>query len=535
MKNLTFNQLQLRLLALLFALFTGAVFGYRYFVELPKLEQSIAQLSEREIYTLRSSIRTQLDSLSRINFDYAVWTDTYHFMREQNEDYIEHNFVDNTFTSLKVDGFFYLDAQLKPILTKGVHHRTLKELSFSFFDFEKNPNNTNMLPTETAGKKVPMKVGFVKTQHGPAMYSAIQIRRSDETGDNQGFLIMIQLLEEVFVTKLSQLTLTDVSYGRLPSPRDLQVLQQQNNYRIWDEDATHLSVEPFCYVILPDTNGDATSILTMKHSIGKVPDLLDEQSSIFVILMSLCIYMLYCFVSYTVIIPVKKLALEIKKRDKSTTYTPLDERYAVSELASVSQNMNQLMSTVHEQKEILIQQAKTDQLTQILNRRGLMDELKRHKDLCIRKKIGFVLIMADIDYFKQYNDSLGHIEGDIALQKVANLLDEQCKRIGDVCARYGGEEFTLLYSEMSEDNLQRKLKGIIHAMHKMAVPHPASLAAEHITISLGALIVQASDVVDYKLPSDELFSVADLALYAAKEAGRNGFVIKYLNKQQPID
>jgi len=61
MKNITFNQLQLRLLAFLFLLFTSAVFGYRYFIELPKLEQSISKLSEREFETLRFSINSKLE------------------------------------------------------------------------------------------------------------------------------------------------------------------------------------------------------------------------------------------------------------------------------------------------------------------------------------------------------------------------------------------------------------------------------------------------------------------------------------------
>lgn len=89
MKILTFNQLQLRLLSLLFVVFTSAVFGYRYFIELPKLEQSIIKFSERELETLRFSIANKLDLLSRVNFDYAVWTSRYDFMDNHNQEYIE--------------------------------------------------------------------------------------------------------------------------------------------------------------------------------------------------------------------------------------------------------------------------------------------------------------------------------------------------------------------------------------------------------------------------------------------------------------
>jgi len=248
--------------------------------------------------------------------------------------------------------------------------------------------------------------------------------------------------------------------------------------------------------------------------------------------MSLFIYLVNRLISTTIILPVKRLAVEIKERGRSNNYVPFDEKHTVSELATVSQNMNQLMLTVQQQNEILLQQTITDPLTQILNRRGLNIELERHKELCVRKKIGFIVVMIDIDHFKKYNDSEGHVEGDIALQKVANILSNQCRRVADVCARYGGEEFILLFSDMDVDNLNKKLEGIIATMAKNALPHPSSPTAAHVTISMGALVVQADDIIDYRLPDDELFSVADSALYEAKETGRNRFVIKHLTDEK---
>jgi len=522
MKNITFNQLQLRLLAILFFLFTSAVFGYRYFIELPKLEQSVAKLSEREFDTLRFIISSQLDELARINFDYAVWTSTYDFMASQNEAYIQENMIANTFKSLEIDGIFYVDAQLNPILAKGVHHRKLTEMNFSFYDFEQYPQNVSLLPTTTTEAKVAKRVGFINTQHGPAMYSATQIRKSDLSGENRGFLIMIKLLETKFVDELSRYTLANIEY--LPMPAESELASMMN----WDTKITYTAVDRYCDVVLRDNSGEAVSVLRMEHSVGSIPALINAQSCIFVVLMSLFIYLVNRLVSITIISPVKLLASEIKKRGNSNNYAPLDEKHTVSELAIVSKNMNQLMLTVQQQNEILVQQTITDQLTQILNRRGLGIELERHKDLCIRKQIGFIVVMIDIDHFKKYNDSEGHVEGDITLQEVANILKNQCKRVGDVCARYGGEEFTLLFSDMDADNLSKKLAGIIAAMAKSALPHPCSPTADHVTISMGALMVQADDVVDYKLPGDELFSLADSALYEAKESGRNRFVIKSL-------
>jgi len=522
MKNITFNQLQLRLLAFLFLLFTSTVFGYRYFIELPKLEQSIAKLSEREFDTLRFSINSQLEQLGRINFDYAVWSTTYDFMASQDADYIADNLVDNTFYSLKVDGIFYVDEHLKMVASKGFHHIKLAAINFSFYDFDKYPQNLSMLPRPTQELRAPQKVGFINTQHGPALYSVTQIRKSDMSGENRGFLMMIQLLEDQFINDLTDYTLAEVKYLPMPPESELANLDS------WDTVTPNIKVAPYCDVVLRDASGLAVSVLRMEHSIGSTPALINEQSSIFVILMSLFIYLVNRLISITIILPVKRLAAEIKARGNASHYAPLDEKHTVSELATVSHNMNQLMLTVQEQNNILIQQSITDPLTQILNRRGLMIELERYKDLCIRKKIGFILVMVDIDHFKKYNDSAGHVEGDITLQKVATLLSQQCKRVGDVCARYGGEEFTLLFSDMDESNLDKKLSSIIQVFAESALPHPCSPTAPYVTLSMGALVVQSSDVVSYKLPDDELFTLADSALYEAKATGRNRFMIKSL-------
>lgn len=529
MNNITFNQLQFRLFAFLFVLFTSAIFSYRYFIELPKLEHSISALSERELDTASLSISNMLEGLSRVNYDYAVWTSTYDFMRIQDQQYIEENMVDNTFISLELDGVFFIDEHSKVILAKGFHHSKLTDLTFSFYDFEKYPNNLNMLPDSITSIGAPTKHGFINTQHGPAMFSTTQIRDSNLGGNDRGYIIMIQLLEEAFIKEVSKFTLTDVTYVPIATEIDLSKLPN------WDNKSYDVRVSPYSDVVIRDISDIAITALRVQHRIGTMPSLVNEQSSIFIILMTVFIFFVYYLVLNTIIIPVKKLAQDIKDRDNKENnkekYAPLDERYRVSELSVVSKNMNQLMATIQQQKNILVEQANTDQLTQILNRHGLMSEFERHKDLCIRQNIGFTLLMIDIDHFKTYNDSLGHLQGDIALQTIASILNDQCKRVGDACARFGGEEFTLLFSEMSNDNLDMKLNSIMQAVRDAAIPHPSSATAGFITISMGGVIVEGSDVVDFTLPKNEMFKVADSALYEAKDKGRNCFVIKNLSSE----
>ena len=526
MKSLTFNQLQLRVLLLLFLLFTSALIGYRYFIELPKLERSTALLAERELDTLRFSMKNIIKIVSRTAYDYAVWTSTHNFMLDLNQDYIDENLVDNTFESLEIDGFFYINDKLDLISGKGLNSKTGKALSFSFYDFKKFPHNLSMLPSPISEVGAPMTMGFLTTQNGPAIYSVNQVRTSEKGGEYRGFLILVKLIGHEFTENLSTYTMTNVSFSPLSQNKNTKGLQQ------WDQKSILTSVKPFSKVLIEDMNHRPVAILNMEHSMGNMPNLINTQSVIFITLISFLFYMVYRLVSITIIIPVKKLAKDIKVLDSKEKYTLLNENYSVRELATVSKNVNELMSTVQKQNELLAKQVSTDPLTQVMNRYGLKVELDKQKDQCIRLNIGFIVVMCDIDNFKNYNDSFGHMQGDKALFDIAQCLEKHCKRPSDICARFGGEEFTLLFSEMSEDDLQRKMKEIITAMETLNIPHSESPTAPYVTLSLGATIVRPSDVVDYALDTDEIFKKADKALYQAKANGRKGFVINYFTSNK---
>jgi diguanylate cyclase (GGDEF)-like protein len=525
MKSITFNQLQLRVLALLFILFTSALVGYRYFIELPKLERSISLLAERELDILAFSIENMLKAASRTNFDYAVWTSTYDFMLNNNQDYLDENLVDNTFKSLEIDGIFFINEKLELIYGKGLNHQTGKKLSFSFYDFIKFPSNLVMLPTPTNAHGSPQTRGFLMTQNGPAIYSVNQVRTSDIDGDNRGYFISIKLIAKKFTAELSKYTLTKVSFVPIKNGN-------VNGLEIWNKKASVLSVKPFTEILITDMNSIPVAILKMEHSDGEMPDLVNQKSAVFITLLSFLFYMIYRLISTTIIIPVKKLARDIKTLDQKEKYTQLNENYTVRELTTVSKNVNTLLFTVKEQNEILALQACTDQLTQLMNRHGLQAEFDKYKERCIRLKVGFIVVMCDIDHFKTYNDSLGHMKGDETLFEVAQVLNKQCNRISDVCARFGGEEFILLFSEMEKGDLQKKMQETLMALKARNIYHPKSPTAEHVTVSLGATIVNPSEIEDYALSITEIIKTADKALYQAKNTGRNNYVINYFSSKK---
>ncbi len=163
----------------------------------------------------------------------------------------------------------------------------------------------------------------------------------------------------------------------------------------------------------------------------------------------------------------------------------------------------------------------TDSLTTLHNRRYFNlvydRELKRAK----RTHSYITFMMIDIDFFKQYNDTYGHIEGDNALKEVAKTLRDSLHRPSDFVFRLGGEEFGILLTQTDEENSAILAQSLCDAVRARRVEHKASKAHEYLTISVGVVCCVADDALD----EDMLISHADKMLYKAKESGRNRFVI----------
>jgi len=157
-----------------------------------------------------------------------------------------------------------------------------------------------------------------------------------------------------------------------------------------------------------------------------------------------------------------------------------------------------------------------DGLTQVYNRRYLDDALQREWRREQRQHRSLAALMIDIDSFKEYNDAHGHQAGDRCLQRVAKLLQAQVRRGGDLVARYGGEEFCVLVQSDAE-HARTLAEQIRDKIEQLAIPHPASAVADHVTGSIGVAALVPSDETD----PGSLIKRADDALYQAKRRGRN--------------
>ena len=174
-------------------------------------------------------------------------------------------------------------------------------------------------------------------------------------------------------------------------------------------------------------------------------------------------------------------------------------------------------SAMEEMNRTLRGLANLDGLTQIANRRMFDYTLEHEWRRMMREKKSLGMIIADIDYFKQYNDHYGHQGGDDCLKKVAGVLQAAARRPTDLVARYGGEEFVILLPDTDQAGCELVGEQMRRAISDMEKPHAGSPRYTIVTMSFGVASIFPSS----ENSADELLLLADKALYQAKEDGRN--------------
>ncbi len=164
---------------------------------------------------------------------------------------------------------------------------------------------------------------------------------------------------------------------------------------------------------------------------------------------------------------------------------------------------------------------RTDALTELANRRHFDETLATEWKRAAREHTNLSLLMIDVDYFKAFNDSFGHVEGDYTLQKVAKVIQKNCERAGDLAARYGGEEFAVIFPNTDLAGAIQLADKIRLAIQQLAIPHNTPTKDSVVTVSIGV----ASTFPKTSVDCIGLVEWADNALYQGKHHGRN--IVKY--------
>lgn len=168
-----------------------------------------------------------------------------------------------------------------------------------------------------------------------------------------------------------------------------------------------------------------------------------------------------------------------------------------------------------------------DGLTGLSNRRYLDEYMAVEWSRASREGNCLSVLMIDVDYFKPYNDTYGHLAGDDVLKQIAQVIKTSIERPADLASRYGGEEFTVILPGTLLSGAQRVAERLREQVEALNIPHAHS-SYGHVTISVGG----AAAIPGRGEAAAQLIRSADRALYLAKEAGRNRSV---MHRRQNID
>lgn len=190
----------------------------------------------------------------------------------------------------------------------------------------------------------------------------------------------------------------------------------------------------------------------------------------------------------------------------------------ISEIKRIEQEREKLIVELREAETALRRLSETDVLTGLANRRAFNEQLEEEWRRALRMDQQLAMLMLDIDFFKNYNDSYGHLLGDECLKSVAVVLKNAARRPGDIVARFGGEEFVILLSMSDTEHAVTVAEKIRLDVEALGLSHEKSKISDHVTISIG---VASAMPANRDISSQELIQHADDALYQAKHAGRN--------------
>ncbi len=179
-----------------------------------------------------------------------------------------------------------------------------------------------------------------------------------------------------------------------------------------------------------------------------------------------------------------------------------------------------LLADLEQKNRELERMAFLDGLTGIANRRYFDKHFASEWDRAARDARPLALIMADIDFFKRYNDTYDHLGGDECLRKVAGVISGALRRPADFAARYGGEEFAVVMPGTELSGALTIARMIEEGMRKANIPHTGSEIAGRVTLSMGV----GASVPKPRSSFRELIAQVDHALYRAKQGGRGRFV-----------
>lgn len=501
-------------------LFTGiclAVFLTIYFIVLPHVLQQERQMVITNLDRISEQLDNEIRTLSNFAKDWGYWDDTYKYAATPYPEYEESNFpavLENTGTDL----FYLVDRNgqvLKGIMDEQFKFKPSKAVTNDILSTKHWPDYHPLRKQSPA-----LLRGIISTEYGPMLFAKSPILSSEGEGESHGELIYGKFLQATLIQKLNkQLKLTfDFRIIKQPPAHSQTTKVDFINNNLIKACANLPLYESDQYVLKIELEQERPMFQQM------LTTLIDTQIVIIITgaILSACAYL---YLNHTLVKPIIKLKRQAEQYDQHKnpeTFSFLSHNNEMGELSGafvqMARNIETHRCSLEEERSHFKDASLKDPLTGLYNRRYMMQFMER----CgIPTNINKLMMLIDIDHFKQVNDQHGHNAGDQILQQFGNILSEQC-RDTDVAIRYGGEEFLLIFHDTNEQAACRIAERIRDRVENYHFIHDQGNI--RLTTSLGFFSFKPEDTRDAENNWNHCINIADLALYASKRSGRNTWI-----------
>ncbi len=461
-----------------------------------KIEETIIN---NTFETIQRSIENEINHLSLLCRDWANWDDTYTFMTGDMPGYMESNLIPETFimndTNLKlfIDNsgktkymgqYFGDDADVQELPESEI--LIIKNLRF----FKKNENENS---------------GIILTSAGIMMFSFQDILKSDGTGPPAGILFFGRLLSEKRLDTIrSQLSMN----FRVSTISADSTASSGNELAVIYNDGTVLASAR-----MNDYFGKSIMMIEFENPtivLNQGKKTIQESISFFVFSFILFLIVLYFFLKHVLIVPLKRLSSHAENILVNAELTEKIELKSNDEISQLYESFNTMLERISLKEKELVNLATTDGLTGIYNHRYAMNYLSGRIEYF--KRYGGVLsiLLFDLDFFKEVNDTWGHQAGDEVLREIAQIIHTSIRNT-DIAARYGGEEFLVILENQQNEQahyVAEKIRKIIEL---------SLLGSKKIKVTVSCGVSTYMPQIDI----EQLIRKADDLLYKAKGKGRN--------------
>lgn len=502
---------------LAFVACSGLMAGISLSLLQSRMTESYAAIERRDLIAhmsrVQQAIEARLEALNTITRDWSVWTDMYQFALKPDPAWAEEHIGPNAMAPADLSLFMVYGSDQR-VLTRVTRDAEGKELAL--------PNlQASAFAARFKQTNLPPGCGVMPTDAGLMLTCWARITRSDSTGEFVGTAVMGRLLDAPLLDKLrQQVNLPFEVRASTDMPPNLTLwsghkrtghLEKTDFYTTHEPNVYHL------YYPLNDLLGQDAAVVTLDvsrdvhlQSIQLFEHVRQEQLLIAVALAVL----LFLMIHFLLVSRLRDFEQQLITLADESTW---DKRLAIrgtDELGVLADRVNQLLGLIQSQVSALNAQSLTDGLTGLANRRAFDVKLAQEHARELRHGKSLALLIIDVDRFKEYNDHYGHPMGDLALKKIAEVLAHSIRHTPDMAARIGGEEFAVLLPESDLEGAKQTAQRIHASMKASGIPHAASSVAHCVTLSIGLAVVENET-------AEAFIRRADMALYQAKESGRN--------------